>query len=124
MSAIFCRNRARAAPLCKFTLQIKRRANMGNVIELEAVTKRFGQGTTSVCALFDFTLALPWGGVHGILGENGAGKSTLFRLLLGLISADAGRVRIADCHPRSLDLIGVVSAMIDAPSFYPHLSAT
>jgi ABC-2 type transport system ATP-binding protein len=37
--------------------------------------------------------------VHGFLGPNGAGKSTTIRILLGLLRADAGTVRMLDCDP-------------------------
>jgi ABC-2 type transport system ATP-binding protein len=39
------------------------------------------------------------GEVHGFLGPNGAGKSTTIRILLGLIRADAGTVRLLDGDP-------------------------
>ena len=34
--------------------------------------------------------------ILGLVGNNGAGKSTLFRLILDLIKADEGTVRMAD----------------------------
>jgi ABC-2 type transport system ATP-binding protein len=37
--------------------------------------------------------------VHGFLGPNGAGKSTTIRVLLGLLRADAGTVRLLDGDP-------------------------
>jgi ABC-2 type transport system ATP-binding protein len=39
------------------------------------------------------------GEVHGFLGPNGAGKSTTIRVLLGLLRADAGHVRLLDGDP-------------------------
>ena len=36
------------------------------------------------------------GEILGLVGNNGAGKSTLFRLILDLIKADEGTVRMAD----------------------------
>ena len=41
-------------------------------------------------------LSVPLGGVHGFLGPNGSGKTTTIRMLLGLISADAGWIRVFD----------------------------
>ena len=39
------------------------------------------------------------GEVHGFLGPNGAGKSTTIRVLLGLLHADGGRVRLLGGDP-------------------------
>jgi ABC-2 type transport system ATP-binding protein len=66
-----------------------------NAIELEDVVKTFGP----VRALDGLDLAVAAGEVHGFLGPNGAGKSTAIRLLLGLLRADAGRVRLLDGDP-------------------------
>lgn len=40
------------------------------------------------------SLELPEGRVTALIGPNGAGKSTTFKLILGLIFADAGRVEV------------------------------
>jgi ABC-type uncharacterized transport system ATPase subunit len=59
-------------------------------LELRGVAKRFGD----VTALdgVDFTVAA--GSVHALVGENGAGKSTLMRIADGLLSPDAGTIRL------------------------------
>jgi len=52
--------------------------------------------TKGICKSFsapvleDVDLAIPVGGIHGLVGENGAGKSTLAKILVGLERADAG----------------------------------
>src|SRR5579863_365233 len=58
--------------------------------ECEAVTKTFGEFT----AVDRVDLAVHPGEVVGLLGANGAGKTTLIRLLLGLLPASAGWVRL------------------------------
>jgi simple sugar transport system ATP-binding protein len=63
---------------------------MAPVLELIAITKRFG----AVTALDGVSLSLLPGTVHGLLGENGAGKSTLMNVAYGLIAADAGQIRV------------------------------
>lgn len=60
------------------------------VAELEGARKRYG-GTQ---ALDGLDLALHAGRVTALLGANGAGKSTAVHLLLGLLAADAGAVRV------------------------------
>ena len=65
------------------------------VIEIEGLTKSFGQFP----ALNGIDMHVRRGEVHGFLGPNGAGKSTTIRVLLGLLRADAGRVRLLGGDP-------------------------
>ena len=44
----------------------------------------------------DFTFAVREGEVVGLLGPNGAGKTTCFYIVVGLIAADAGLIRLDD----------------------------
>ncbi|MEZ0051716.1 ABC-2 type transport system ATP-binding protein [Mycobacterium sp. MAA66] len=66
-----------------------------NAIEIENLTKNFG----SVRALDGLNLQVAAGEVHGFLGPNGAGKSTTIRVLLGLVRADSGTVRLLGGDP-------------------------
>jgi ABC-2 type transport system ATP-binding protein len=59
------------------------------------LTKRFGPTQ----ALDGLDLRVATGEVHGFLGPNGSGKSTTLRILLGLLRADGGNVRILDGDP-------------------------
>ncbi len=59
-------------------------------IELAGVSKSFGQ----IEAIRDVTLHIRQGELFGLTGHNGAGKSTLFKLMLGLLPASAGSVRV------------------------------
>jgi ATP-binding cassette ChvD family protein len=58
----------------------------GNVIDVEHVTKAYGDKLL----IDDLTFALPPGGIVGVIGPNGAGKTTLFRMLTGQEEPDAG----------------------------------
>ncbi len=69
--------------------------NAEPAIEVCNLTKNFG----SVRALDGLDLAVAEGEVHGFLGPNGAGKSTTIRILLGLVRADAGTVRLLGGDP-------------------------
>lgn len=66
-------------------------------IEVEGLAKRFGR----VQALAGLHLHVRVGEAHGFLGPNGAGKSTTIRVLLGLLRADAGSVRLLGGDPWS-----------------------
>jgi ABC-2 type transport system ATP-binding protein len=68
---------------------------VSNPIEIHDLTKNFG----STRALDGLDLVVAPGEVHGFLGPNGAGKSTTIRVLLGLLRADAGDVRLFDGDP-------------------------
>ena len=68
---------------------------MLSVVSIENLVKTFGPFR----ALDGLDLELCAGEVHGFLGPNGAGKSTTIRVLLGLLRADAGRVRLLGGDP-------------------------
>jgi ABC-2 type transport system ATP-binding protein len=65
------------------------------VIDINGLTKSYGRFQ----ALKGVDLSVVRGEVHGFLGPNGAGKSTTIRVLLGLLRADAGTVRLFDRDP-------------------------
>lgn len=65
------------------------------VIEVAGLTKHFGKFQ----ALTGVDLTVAQGEVHGFLGPNGAGKSTTIRVLLGLLRADGGTVRLLGGDP-------------------------
>jgi ABC-2 type transport system ATP-binding protein len=64
-------------------------------IEIAGLRKDFGHTR----ALDGLDLRVAPGEVHGFLGPNGAGKSTTIRVLLGLLRADAGAVRLLGGDP-------------------------
>ena len=68
---------------------------MTNAVEISGLTKRFGRST----ALDGLNLTVAPGDVAGFLGPNGAGKSTTIRILLGLLRADSGTVRLLGGDP-------------------------
>jgi ABC-2 type transport system ATP-binding protein len=68
---------------------------MTTAIAVSGLVKNFGRTR----ALDELDLTVSTGEVHGFLGPNGAGKSTTVRVLLGMLRADAGRVRLLDGDP-------------------------
>ena len=65
-------------------------------IELRGVRKHFGP----VRAVDGVDLRVECGEVFGLIGHNGAGKSTLFKMMLGLLAATGGDIRVAGASVR------------------------
>jgi ABC-2 type transport system ATP-binding protein len=63
--------------------------------QCRAVTRRFGQLT----AVNTVSLDIHRGEIVGLLGANGAGKTTLIRMLLGLLPATGGEIRLFGENP-------------------------
>jgi ABC-2 type transport system ATP-binding protein len=64
-------------------------------VEIRGLSKSFGR--TKALDGLDLTVAP--GDITGFLGPNGAGKSTTIRVLLGLLRADSGTVRLLGGDP-------------------------
>ena len=77
---------------------------------LAGVRKRYG----NVVALDGLDLEVRGGEVLSLLGPNGAGKSTSIALMLGLATADEGRVQLFDRDPRELDARRGIGVMLQS----------
>lgn len=62
-----------------------------NVVELKDVTKDYGD-----FKLDQVSFTVPEGSVCGFIGQNGAGKTTTIKLMLDVIKADQGEIRLFD----------------------------
>ena len=60
----------------------------GVILRTENLVKDYGKRTV----VRDVCLELNKGEIVGLLGPNGAGKTTAFYMIVGLISADKGRI--------------------------------
>jgi ABC-2 type transport system ATP-binding protein len=87
-------------------------------VELIALRKEYG----TTVAVDGLDLSIPTGQVVALLGPNGAGKSTTIDLLLGLISPDAGEVRLFGGTPRTATTAGRVGAMLQTGVLIENLS--
>ena len=67
---------------------------MTDVVSFSGVSKRFGDFR----AVDDLSFVLPRGSVTGFLGPNGAGKTTSLRMMLGILSPDAGMISVFGQH--------------------------
>jgi ABC-2 type transport system ATP-binding protein len=90
-------------------------------IETTALRRTYrGRGGARV-GVEGLDLRVPVGGVHGFLGPNGSGKTTTIRMLLGLVRAESGSMRIFDHQvPAALpQVVGRVGAIVESPKFFP-----
>ena len=60
------------------------------MLSVQGLRKRYKQREV----VADFGLTLDAGEVVGLLGPNGAGKTTCFYMIVGLVSADAGKIEL------------------------------
>ena len=93
-----------------------------NVLEISDLHKSFG--TNKV--LDGISLNVPEHAVYGFLGPNGAGKTTTMKIILGLLRADAGSIRVCGelvsfGETKTNRLIGYLP---DIPEFYGYMRAT
>ena len=92
------------------------------LIETRGLTKQYGSQT----AVQDLDLRLQPGHIYGLLGRNGAGKTTTMKMLLGLTRPTRGEVFLfgQPLAGREKALLPRVGCLIEAPGFYPNLTAT
>ena len=90
-------------------------------VEARGLTKRFGERL----AVDTVDLSIEPADVYGYLGPNGAGKTTSLRMMVGLISPTAGEARLfgRDPHLEGARALDGVAGFVEAPRFYPYLSA-
>jgi ABC-2 type transport system ATP-binding protein len=89
-------------------------------IQIRGLVKRFGP----VTAVDDLSFDVQPGTVTGFLGPNGAGKTTTLRILLGLVTPDAGTATINGLSYRELpEPLHQAGAVLEASSFHPGRTA-
>jgi ABC-2 type transport system ATP-binding protein len=69
---------------------------MVTALDARALGKRYGRNQ----ALQDCSFQVPAGRIAALVGPNGAGKTTLLHLAVGLLTPDAGQIRVFDQDPR------------------------
>ena len=94
---------------------------MGNILEIDGLTKVYPGGRRAVDAL---SLSVRAGEIYGFIGHNGAGKSTTIRSVCGVQGFDAGTIRV-DGHDVAREPLAARRAMAylpDNPEPYPFMT--
>ncbi|MCG6924016.1 MAG: ABC transporter ATP-binding protein [Acidobacteria bacterium] len=91
---------------------------MDAALELAGVAKSWGE-----FVLRDVSFRLPPGYITGLVGPNGAGKTTLVKIVLDLVRADTGQVRVfgQDHRSNGASLRSRIGFVHDRPTCYEHL---
>jgi len=95
---------------------------MGNVLEIQQITKKF----PGVTALNNVSFNIKKGEVHALVGENGAGKSTLMKILSGVYQPTSGKIvldgkEVTFKDPKEAQQLGI-SIIHQEFSLIPYLS--
>lgn len=88
------------------------------LVELQGVRHCYGE----LMALNNVSLAVTEGEVLGLFGHNGAGKTTSMKLILGLLKATQGEVRVFGCSPDDPKVRQQLGYLPENVSFYPQLT--
>jgi ABC-2 type transport system ATP-binding protein len=90
-------------------------------VRARGLVKRYGELT----AVDHIDLNVRAGDVYGFLGPNGAGKTTTLRMALGLITPSEGVAELFGRDPMRAGAAALegVAGFVEAPRFYPYLSA-
>lgn len=90
------------------------------IVEIQHLKKKFKK----IEAVKDLSLSVCKGDVFGFLGPNGAGKSTTIRIMLDLIRATKGTVKLfgLDLKTNRKKVLKRIGALAEKPDFYSYLT--
>ncbi len=91
------------------------------MLEITNLTKRFKDHLV----LDHISLNVPDGSIFGFIGSNGAGKTTTMKLILGLLKADEGEIKV-NGEPVEFGQSKTnrnIGYLADVPQFYNYLNA-
>jgi len=91
---------------------------MKNVLQINNLYKNYGR----IKAVQDLSLTIAPGTVFGLLGPNGSGKTTTLGVILDVVKKTSGQYTWFD-EPPTHHARKKIGAILEAPAFYPYLSA-
>ena len=89
-----------------------------NVLEVDGLTKRYGQKT----AVEDLSLAVGQGQIFGFLGPNGSGKTTTIGMIFGIIRPTRGNIVVFGRSNREALAHRRMGGTLEQPNLYPYLT--
>ena len=89
------------------------------ILAFDNIAKRYGDNPALRGVSFDVHA----GEIFGLLGPNGAGKSTLIRILMDIIRADSGEVRVFG-EPRRREHLDRLGYLPEERGLYTKLTVT
>jgi ABC-2 type transport system ATP-binding protein len=92
-----------------------------NAIEVRSVTRNFG----NLVAVDNLSFNVGRGEIFGLLGPNGAGKTTAINLILGLLKAHQGNIRVLgfDINSQTRQIYHRIGYVPQETNLYQDLSA-
>ena len=95
---------------------------MNYAIETKDLSKKYD----TRFAVQNVSIHIPKGQIYGLLGRNGAGKTTIMKMLLGLSEKSSGSISLFhhEVHGYHRDVYMRIGSTIEAPGFYPNLTAS
>ena len=91
---------------------------METILEISHLYKNYGK----IKAVQDLNLQVESGTVFGLLGPNGSGKTTTLGIVLDVVHKTKGEFRWFGMPPTN-NSRKKIGAILEAPAFYPYLSA-
>lgn len=92
------------------------------ILRTRKLTKKYG----TFSAVDDLSFSIQKGDIYGLVGQNGAGKTTLMKMIGGMTVPTSGKLELfGQTSERGLIRARLrIGCMIEAPEFFPYLSAT
>jgi putative ABC transport system ATP-binding protein len=78
-------------------------ATAAPILQVEAVTKTYGEGHTAVTAVHEASMQVSQGEFVSLLGPSGSGKTTLISMIGGLLTPTSGAIRVGAVDVSDLD---------------------
>jgi ABC-type multidrug transport system ATPase subunit len=88
------------------------------ILSVDNLHKNYGY----IQALKGISFSVPQGSVYGILGPNGSGKTTLLGIIMDILKATSGSIRLFDEVPNETHR-KKIGTFLETPNFYHYLNA-